>query len=103
MRLCVGNKARLQPPIQAVIALAPALDGITQELRRQPSGDARILRVMDLRIGAQRTRQPFGETIELLARRRQDVPRQRAREQVELLAPLLDAALPAGELARAKR
>ena len=85
--------------------LLPApLDTVRQQPRRQPRGGARQLRVVDLRIGAQRARQPSGAGIEALARHREQIVerRQGADEQAQLLARAVDVAPPAGELAGAE-
>ena len=46
----------------------PARSGARQQPRRQARRGARQLRVMDLRIGEQRPRQPAGAGVEPLAR-----------------------------------
>ena len=67
-----------------------------EELWPQPCGDARELILMNLRIGAERARQPRRRMVEPLARQREQVlrPRQRAGGGAKLGAARLLGALP---------
>src|SRR5262245_60952734 len=81
--------------------LAAAHDARAQELRAEPADDARELRVVDLRVGDQRARQPRARLVEPLARQREQRlrRRERARGRAQLAAPRLLATPPAGERA----